>query len=88
MEITLLTSSQRKQIANNNREIEQIRELIGFTVKVGPQAKRNKKEKGLLIGWSFNESGGVDYVIRLYKDDECICVSKEDFQQEGYTFIG
>ena len=88
MEMTLLTSSQRKSIAKNYRDIEEIRELIGLTVEVAPRAKLNSGEKGTIIGWKFNEAGGVDYVIRLFRDDQCICVSLDEFQKQGYTFIG
>ena len=78
-EQTLLTSSQRKSIAENYRKIEQIREFIGTIVEVPPIKSRSRRVRGELVGWKFNEEGGVDYVLRLFETDECIFVSQDDF---------
>ncbi len=87
-EQTLLTSLQRKSIAANYRDIEEIREFIGTVVEVGPKDPHNSGKKGELIGWKFNEDGGIDYVIRIFETDECIFVSKDEFTKKGYAFIG
>ena len=85
---TLLTSSQRRSIAQDYRDIEEIRTLIGLTVEVGKEETHCTGERGQIIGWRFNENGGIDYVIRLYRTDECVCVSMENFTKRGYSFIG
>ncbi len=87
-EQTLLTSSQRKSIAENYRAIEQIREFIGTVIEVPPSKNRSRRVRGELVGWKFNEAGGVDYVIRLFENDECVFVSEAEFAKEGYAFIG
>ena len=88
MEQTLLTSEQRRKLASNNRKIQQIRQLIGVTVQIGPQEKSYKGEQGELIGWRFNNKAELEYVIRLFANDQCIFISEEKFKEKGYTFIG
>ena len=88
MRQTLLTSEQRRKLAQNNRKIQQIRELIGTTIEVGPGETSHKGEKGELIGWRFNHKGEIEYVIRLYSNDNCILITEENFQKKGYAFFG
>ena len=45
-------------------------------------------EKGELIGWRFNHKGEIEYVIRLYSNDNCILITEENFQKKGYAFFG
>ena len=82
MEQTLLTSAQRRKLAENNRKIQLVRELIGTKVQV------NNGEMGELIGWRFNSDAEFEYVIRLWADDRCELISEKDFQERGYVFIG
>ena len=86
-QLTLFTSPQRKSIADNYRKIEQIREIIGLNVKVSPKANLKNIETGVIIGWRFNENEGVDYVIKLFENDQCVLISEED-SAKGYTFVG
>lgn len=88
MRQTLLTSEQRRKLASNNRKVQQIRELIGTTIEVGPGETSHNGEKAELIGWRFNSKAEIEYVIRYYSNDQCILITEEDFQKKGYVFIG
>ena len=87
MKQTLLTSEQRRKLASNNRKIQQIRELIDTTVEIGPGEPLYKGEKAELIGWRFNRQCELEYVIRLYSNDQCILITEEEFKKKGYVFI-
>ena len=87
MEQTLLTSSQRQKLAENNRKIQVIRSLIGTKVQVGSKETSNPGEEGELIAWRFNQNAELEYAIRLFANDQCILISEEEFQKKGYVFI-
>lgn len=88
MKQTLLTSEQRRKLASNNRKVQLVRELIGKTIKVGAGEKTYAGQKAELIGWRFNCKGEIEYVIRLYSNDNCILITEEEFKKKGYAFIG
>ena len=88
MKHDLLTSAQRRKLADNNRKIQEIRELVGATVQIGPKEELLKGKQGELIGWRFNKNAEIEYAIRLFADDQCLLISEKEFHEKGYTFIG